>query len=208
MGEHPVKLLVMATMLEAKPFVAGLSMEKTAERPFPVFQSPGRILIISGIGKTRAAMTTCYGCLTFHPESVWNAGAAGALSDNCQTGSIYQIHKIIEHDRPHLLTRRPVTHTPNFLKRPGDMPKAVLASGDCPVLKAEDRRRLATSADLADMEAAAVVQVCSTFKTPCHVFKFVSDTPGHTASATIIANIRRFRTPFFEYIRTLWNPSG
>lgn len=193
----------MATMLEAKPFVAGFSMEKTAASPFPVFQSPGRILIISGIGKTNAAIATCYGCLTFCPKRVWNAGAAGALATGFETGSIYQVHKIIEHDRPHLLTRRPVSHAPDYLKKLSSIPKAVLASGDCPVIKAEDRRRLAESADLADMEAAAVVQACHTFKTPCHVFKFVSDTHCHTASTTIIANIRRYRTPFFDCFQTL-----
>ncbi|MDY6905527.1 MAG: hypothetical protein SWH61_12680 [Thermodesulfobacteriota bacterium] len=204
MGEYPVKLLIMATMLEAKPFVKGLSLDETKGHPFPVFQGGGTVLVTSGIGKSRAAIATTYGCLVFEPQSVWNGGAAGALTEGHEAGGIYQIRKIVEHDRPNLLTRKPVSCKPDWLKKADKADAAVLATGDCPVIQAADRRRLAKTADLVDMEAAAVVQACHTFDLPCHVFKFISDTPGHTNNAAIIANIRRFRNPFFAFFQHMW----
>jgi Nucleoside phosphorylase len=63
-------------------------------------------MVISGIGKAHAAAAACYGCLTFVPKTVVNAGAAGALDSSHPAGGIYQISKIIEHDRPDIFNRQ------------------------------------------------------------------------------------------------------
>ena len=196
MGGRSVTLMIMATMLEAKPFVGGLGLKPYDKKPFPVFTTENLVLVISGIGKAHAAAATAYGLLTFSPLVVINTGAAGALDGDHPTGSIYQISKIIEHDRPNILTGKPVHHKPDILKGFTDV---VLASGDRPVINRKDRSRLAALAQLVDMEAAAVVQTCRTMAVPCHIFKFVSDDPGHTAGAHIIYNIRRFRADMFDF---------
>lgn len=196
MGEHSLTLLIMATLLEAKPFVAGLEMKPFAEKPFPVFKNNSRVLILSGIGKAHAAAAACYGCLTFAPKAVVNAGAAGALDMAHPAGAIYQISRIVEHDRLDIFTGRPVCHEPD---RINGINSATLATGDRPVIDPADRAGLSALAELVDMEAAAVVQTCRTMAVPCHVFKFVSDDPGHTAGLDIINNIRLFRTTLFDF---------
>ena len=196
MGGRSVTLITMATMLEAKPFVVGLGLKPYDKKPFPVFTTENLVLVISGIGKAHAAAATAYGLLTFSPSAVLNTGAAGALDRSHPTGSIYQINNIIEHDRPNILTGKPVRHKPDKMKGFDD---AVLASGDRPVIDREDRSRLAALADLVDMEAAAVVQTCRTMSVPCHIFKFVSDDPGHTVGTHIIHNIRKFRVDLFDF---------
>lgn len=196
MVKYPVTLIIMASLLEAKPFINGLSLEKVSEKPFPVFRKNNRVLIVTGIGKACAAAATCYGSLTFAPQTVVNAGAAGSLDGSHPAGGIYQINKIIEHDRPDILTGRPVRHNPDQMD---GLAVATLASGDRPVIDPADRKQLAELAELVDMEAAAVVQTCRTMAVPCYVFKFVSDGPGHANGLDIINNIREFRTTFFDF---------
>lgn len=196
MGGHSVTLIIMATMLEAKPFLSGSGLKPFSEKPFPVFKTDRQVLIISGIGKAHASAAACFGCLTFAPKRVVNAGAAGALNSSHPAGAIYQIGKIIEHDRPDIFTGQPVCHEPDQLD---GIDVAVLATGDRPVIAPADRLQLSALAGLVDMEAAAVVQTCRTMAVPCFVFKFVSDDPGHTAGLDIINNIRAFRTAFFNF---------
>jgi hypothetical protein len=43
--------IVMATMLEASPFIKGLALKKIADKPFPVYSSDNLLLIVSGIGR-------------------------------------------------------------------------------------------------------------------------------------------------------------
>ncbi len=196
MGERSVKLLVMATMLEAKPFVSGLGLEQLCEKPFLVFKNAHQVLIISGIGKTHAAGAACYGFLGFSPKTVINIGAAGALDTKHPAGAIYQADKIIEHDRPDIFSGKPVFHSPDQMD---GIDTAVLATGDRPVIAPEDRKRLSALAELVDMEAASVVQTCRTLNVPCHVFKIISDDPGHTAGTDIVYNIKIFRQKLFDF---------
>lgn len=196
MGEHPITLLIMATMLEAKPFVAGMGLNPVCDNPFPVLITDRLTLLISGIGKAHAAAAACYGCLRFTPDNVVNAGAAGALDANHPAGGIYQVDRILEHDRPDIFTGQPVSHEPDQID---GIDTALLVTGDRPVIEPEDRKQLSALAGLVDMEAAAVVQVCRIMNTPCYVFKFVSDDPGHTQGEDIVQNIRRFRTDLYTF---------
>ena len=70
--------LVVATAAEAKPFCEKLSLNKADDAVFTVYQNDHIHLIISGIGKTNAAMATAALCLRYQPECICNLGAAGA----------------------------------------------------------------------------------------------------------------------------------
>jgi len=105
----------MATMLEAKPFVLGMSLRQTRKIPFRLFQNDGILLIISGIGKANAAMATAYSCLKFKPACICNLGAAGATHSGYDLGEICHIQKIVEPDRPNLKTGKPCVHKPDLL---------------------------------------------------------------------------------------------
>jgi adenosylhomocysteine nucleosidase len=191
-----VTAIVMATMLEAKPFVQEMSLEQTRKTPFLQFQKNEILLLVSGIGKANAAMTTAYCCLTFKPVLIFNLGAAGAARLGYDLGEIFNIKKIVEPDRPDLKTGKPSVHQPDLMK---GFKTATLATSDRAVLDPEKRRELALNSDLLDMEGASVVQTARKFESRCFLFKFVSDTPDHTRDQDVVDHIRRYRQKFYEF---------
>ena len=196
MSKTPLITIIMATLLEADPFPQALELEKTKELPFPVYQGDDINLVISGIGKTSAAAATAYACL--EPTASWicNLGAAGATGSRSSPGDIYQISRVIEPDRITPGLESPVSHTPAIL--PG-FQIATLATQDQPVITPVARHQLSSQADLLDMEAASVIQVTQIFKTPCLLFKFVSDTPERPGHNDVAENIRHYRASFCRF---------
>lgn len=188
--------IVMATMLEAASFIRDLALLKESEIPFPVYKNDTVRLIVGGIGKTNAAMATTYFIEKHRPICICNTGAAGSTNNEYTLGEIYHIEKIVEPDRPDLKTGIPCEQIPNVLL---GFPLAILSTRDAPVHDVEDRANIARIAGLADMEGAAVNQVCSHFKTSCFLFKFVSDTPEHMSSREIIKNIKLYSNTFSEF---------
>jgi nucleoside phosphorylase len=188
----------MATMLEAKPFVLGLGLEECETAPFRIFRRDRILLVISGIGKANAAMACAYLIRSHDPACLCNLGAAGATDDGLALGECRQVGRIIEPDRPDLMTGLPHEHVPDVLD---GFPSVTLATQDRPVLGEDERRRIAGLARLADMEGASVSQACRQFGRPCYLFKFVSDTPGHDQSSDISANISLHRDAFYRFFR-------
>ena len=196
MEKDTVTAIVMATMLEAKPFVLGMSLKQGQKKPFPLFQNDNILLIISGIGKANAAMATTYSCYKFNPSCICNLGAAGATDFSHLLGEIFHINKIIEYDRPELTTGRPCIHKPDIVN---GFQTAKLSTSDMAVLDPDERKEISINADLIDMEGASVVQACRKFNAKCFIFKFVSDTPDHARDEDIVENIRLHRTRFYEF---------
>ena len=191
--------LVMATRLEAKPFLTGLSWRNASETPFPVYHDNNRVLIISGIGKANAAMAAAWLCMQFFPACLVNLGAAGTTRAGKRLGAIYQIRETVEPDRRHYQTGRPFRQQPDVL--PG-FATARLATLDQATLEAEKRKEISSAAELVDMEGAAVVQAARRFQVPCCLFKFVSDTAAHTTGGEIISHIRQYRQSLFDFFIT------
>jgi len=190
----------MATMVEAKPFVTGMELEPVSKKPFLIFEKKQRLLVICGIGKANAAMATAYCCTKFKPDTVYNFGAAGALDRSKRRGDIYQINKIIEHDRPDFKSDKPFVHNPAILK---GYKNAILSTSDKAAVSTEQRVKVSQyGGELVDMEGASIVQTCKKFKTPCHVFKYISDTLEDIESNNIINNIRELRQKTFEFFMT------
>jgi adenosylhomocysteine nucleosidase len=194
--KHTVTAIVMATMLEAKPFVLGMSLTRRRKKPFALFENDRVVLIISGIGKANAAMATGYLCYACRPDRVCNLGAAGAADFSHALGEIFHITEIIEYDRHKLTTKRPYIHHPDILN---GFQTAKLSTSDRAVLDPDERKKISMNADLIDMEGASVVQACRKFDTPCFMFKFVSDTPDHATDQDIVENIRGHRSIFYEF---------
>ena len=188
----------MATLLEAKPFIGGLSLIRLDSKPFPVYRNKNHILIISGIGKANSAMACAYSCLRFDPFCIVNLGAAGATDNGHTLGEPLHIKKVFDYDRPQFKSKSPHKHMPDILE---GFSYAKIATLDRPVLDTAERQKLSKTADLIDMESASVIQASRKFKTPCYVFKFVSDTPEHTRDNDIVENIRKYRNDFFSFFR-------
>ncbi|MCP4673293.1 MAG: 5'-methylthioadenosine/S-adenosylhomocysteine nucleosidase, partial [Desulfobacula sp.] len=62
MEKNSLTAVIMATMIEAKPFVSGLGLDQIHKKPFLVFKNEKFILLICGIGKANAAMGTAFCC--------------------------------------------------------------------------------------------------------------------------------------------------
>ncbi len=197
MSENSRVVLIMATRLEALPFIEKIPLKQVQSKPFEVFEGDQLDLVISGVGKVKAAMATAYACMTRSVGTLVNLGAAGAAKPGFKAGEWYRVSKATEHDRISLKTRA----RPEFtLEIPGGEPEIVLATGENPVLSEKERERISEFADLIDMEGAAVIQAAIKFGTSCVMYKFVSDTVDHTDNADIVGNIKIYRNRFFEEI--------
>ena len=198
MQKKPVICLVMATLLEAKPFLKGLSLKRISAKPFPVYGGGNITAVISGIGKANAAMAAAYACLELRPRLLVNLGAAGATDSSLPVGANLHVYHALEYDRPGLRSKMPQEHTPDILK---GFSLAAIATQDRPALECGERRALAERARLVDMESASFIQACRKFGKKCYVFKFVTDTPVHTRGSDIVSNIEKYRDGFFEFFR-------
>ncbi len=190
--------LILATRIEAEPFVEALGLRRIGQSPLPVYKGAGVTLVISGIGKTNAAIAATYCCAVFHPGWIVNLGAAGSTKASHGLGDVFHITKVIEWDRPLLSSNSPHVHQPHIL---GGFREAVLATQDKPVIDRDHRGVIEPYADLVDMEGAAVVQAARKLGTPCVLFKFVSDTPDHGSDADIVAHIRDYGIAFCRFVR-------
>ena len=193
---YPSLGLIMATYIEAKPFVTGIGWQQTTDAPFPVYRTRDLTLVVSGMGKTNAAAACAWLCTVAAPACVVNLGAAGANRDDLPLGSIHHIRAVLELERRHFKTGAPFCHRPDVLE---GFATARLATREEPVIDTKERSRIAALAELSDMEGAAIVQVCRRFQTPCLLFKSVSDTALHTTGSMIAAHIRQHRTAMLDF---------
>ena len=187
--------LIMATLLEAEPFITGLSLKKVSSYPFPEYHKDQCCLILCGVGKVNAAMATSYACISISPDLICNLGAAGSNTETLIEGAVYHIEKVFEYDRLHFRSKRPYLYKPDTVK---GFENVSLATQDCAVVLSHEREALSEIAVLADMEGAAVVQVAKRFGVPCFLFKQVSDTPKHYEDQDIVRNIRKYRGYLFD----------
>ncbi|MEN6472651.1 MAG: hypothetical protein ABFD81_01450 [Syntrophaceae bacterium] len=188
--------LIAATRLEVEPLINLLDLRAAKTDPFAVFETHDTRLILSGIGKTNAAMATAYLILRSPPACVCNLGSAGATGEGWSLGACLHVSRVIEPDRLDLLTGRPKTHALDTLE---GFTTVSLATQDSPVVDIGRRRQLAPFAELVDMEGAAVTQTCHRLHMRCHVFKFVSDTPEHGDLGLIQDNILKHREAFARF---------
>jgi nucleoside phosphorylase len=189
--------LVMATYLEAQPFIESMPMEEEGRRPFRIFRGGDIILIISGIGKTNAAVAASYLIMQYNVGVIFNAGAAGAVAAGIRLGDIFHINRVVEYDRPKMFGGGMRFMTPSVMDGHAT---AVLATQDVPVISGDFRNRVSEHATLVDMEGAAVVHACGLFGIPCYLFKIVSDTVSDQNGRDIVDNIAAVRTDLYLYI--------
>lgn len=78
--------IVIATMLEAEPFIAGLSLKLEAHEPFPVYTAGEIALVVSGIGKVNAALAAAHLIREKSIPLLHNPGAAEALREGIGSG--------------------------------------------------------------------------------------------------------------------------
>jgi adenosylhomocysteine nucleosidase len=138
-------------------------------------------LVITGVGKTNAAIETTRALLAYGETAdltVLNIGTAGALTD----GRVGLMHPsvVINHDL-NADAIRAIGLDPEERLDLGTGDGSVLASGDVFVHDPVVREALARRADLVDMEAYGVALACSRFGVRLEIAKHVSDNADESA---------------------------
>lgn len=190
------KVIIVATKIEALPFINGLKLKKESNKIFQIFSNNNLALIISGIGKASAALAVSYAVLKLDAQLLYNFGSCGALKNEFVEAQIFHVSKIIELDRPLLNNKKRFIFPDKF----ESYAEAIVATQDHAVITKEERTKLSEYADIADMEAAGFSQACKLFNKKGYIFKIVSDTKSLESSSDIIENIKKVSISLYEYI--------
>ena len=164
------------------------------------------VLLKSGIGKVNAAMSTTILLQHFGPDIVINTGSAGGFDENLEVGSIVISDEVLHHDvdvtafgyEMGQVPQMPATFHANpelmelaekAVSELEDLPYAVglIATGDSFMsdpARVETVRGHFPTLKAAEMEAAAVAQVCYQFDTAFVVIRALSDIAGKESSGT------------------------
>ncbi len=158
-------------------------------------------LLVTGVGTLKAAiaLTRFLATASELPKRVINFGTAGALIDG--HSGVFEISHVFQHDFDHLMLQQLTgEEIRNGIDLPcgaeadgrqgetfvqvGELPTAVLATGNSFISDSAVRARLAATAELCDMEGYSIAAVCQEFGVPCTLIKQVSDAADEQASAT------------------------
>jgi adenosylhomocysteine nucleosidase len=128
-------------------------------------------VLLTGVGKVRAATSVARLLATSRPSVVVNIGTAGGLRHGLD--GVHEIGTVIQHDFASEAIERitGVGFGPPIVLGGG----LTLATGDQFVQGGPVRDALAQRADLVDMEAYAVAAACREADVPVRVVKLVSD---------------------------------
>lgn len=169
------------------------------------------VLLKSGIGKVNAAMGTTIMMERFHPDFIINTGSAGGFSDNLQVGDLVISNEVVHHDVdvtafdysygqvPGLpatfqADERLVHLTADTVKELGiNFEIGLIATGDS-FMEDEGKVNAARSnfpeMIAAEMEAAAIAQVCAQYEVPFVVIRALSDIAGKDSSVSFDAFLK------------------
>ena len=153
---------------------------------------PGGVeVLVTGVGKARAAAGLARRLADGRPDVVVNIGTAGAV-DGVVTGLV-EVTWVTQHDFPYdaiealvgdSIDRGFVLEQSSPPRLTADIPSqaTALATGDMFVASADDARRLAAAGiHLVDMEAYGYASVCAAFNVPLRCVKVVSDSADESA---------------------------
>lgn len=137
-------------------------------------------VLITGVGKVRAATATAWACAALDPGVVLNVGTAGALRPDVPKERVLEVGTVIQHDLDGESVARLIGTNPGPPLALADADH-VLATGDRFIALPADREVLARHADLVDMEGYAVAAAARQLGVPVRLAKVVSDDAGHDA---------------------------
>ena len=185
-----------------KSWMSDVRKESIAGCDFFIGQFEGKdvVLLQSGIGKVNAALSTTLLLSKFAPEYVINIGSAGGFAEELSVGDVVISDQVVHHDVDVTAFGYAMGQVPSMpptyeadadlIKRAQAAVKEVnrvqakvglIGTGDSfmndPV-RVETVRVQFPDMVAAEMEAAAVAQVCFKFSTPFVVVRSLSDIAG------------------------------
>lgn len=202
---------VFATHTEAKILMERCAAEPLQQQPFSVYRLVhqhnadwGRLLI-SGVGKVRAALGLAHLAHVWKTHQVVNAGLCGALGDDMQLGQVYRISSCCQADALRMGQPEPTIHLPE--RRFTDLPQASLCTVDKAVFDPQKRKQLAQVAQLVDMEGAAIALAAELMQIEVQLIKVVSDWADQTGQQQLEKNLRWCRQTLAQTILAGMEPS-
>ena len=157
-----------ATHIEAEPFIKSFNLKKDlSEFKFQIFLSHNIRLIITGVGKIKAAIALTYLFTKYKPsysDILINIGLCGCRNKNYDIGDIFLCNKIIDHD-----TNR--TYFTDILF------KHIFKETSIETCSCISDRNTCLQGEIADMESSGIYESALTFIQPHEIFfiKIVSD---------------------------------
>ncbi len=164
------------------------------------------VLVKSGIGKVNAAIATTLLLNNFKPDVVLNTGSAGGFLESLEVGTVVISDEVRHHDVDVTAFGYEIGQVPGqpaayhadaklvevaraAVEEIGEHAHAtgLIASGDIFMSDAEKVEKVKEqfpSMIAAEMEAAAVAQVCHQFATPFVVIRALSDIAGKESSVS------------------------
>ena len=196
-------LFVFATRAEADPLLAtfgDIVCSQSNESHLFRCGSAARLLL-TGMGPDAAGRVLREELARVRPAAVVNAGIAGALHAGFGLGDLVDV-EATAHAAPGaaanfdflaLVGQRPAWW-------PRDLRRGRLLTRTQPLFDANEAAQLAASADLVDMEGAAIAQACADAGIPCAVIKAVSDFADDRA--TLLSNLAGASHALAQVLRT------
>ncbi|WP_040955253.1 5'-methylthioadenosine/S-adenosylhomocysteine nucleosidase [Virgibacillus sp. SK37] len=161
------------------------------------------VILKSGIGKVNAAMATTILHEKFNPSHIINTGSAGGFSNKLEVGDIVISTEVVHHDVDVTAFNYAYGQVPGMPAMfsvdaelaakaiaavqtlPISYEQGIIATGDSFM---DDAERVAwvkgkfPSMIAAEMEAAAIAQVCHQYNTPFVIIRALSDIAGKESS--------------------------
>ena len=165
------------------------------------------IVVISGIGKVSAALTTQKIIDTYNPEFILNFGTAGGMNKSVDILKYYAVDKCCQFDFDlreldgvplGFIQEYKTAYFPTETTRIDFLPKSSLASAD---RFTNDENDIASineiKCSLRDMEGGAIAQVCLSNNVPLYMIKGITDVYGSgTAQEQFFENLKRVSDGF------------
>ena len=186
--------LLLATKIEASALLERLGAIPTGAGAFETYEfaprgeRAGGVVVLSGMGTQAAERATEYLIDECGATEVINVGVCGALTEDVEVEEIYRI--VAASDGDAILAEG--TDEPRCCEAGtwSSLPTARLATVTEPVFEPARRQRLASCADVVDMEGVAVVDLCRRRDVPCILIKGVTDRADSAGKEDILANVK------------------
>ena len=158
------------------------------------------VLVKCGVGKVNAARTTQILLNNFEIEYVINVGTAGSLNENIEIGDVVIGEKLVQHDfditaagheKGYITGVGKLFYSDkNLVEKAKEVIQGInenfnafigtIATGDIFVqdIQVKERIKAEFNADCAEMEGAAIAQVCTLANIPFIVIRSISDKPN------------------------------
>ena len=169
------------------------------------------VLILSGIGKVNAALSTQYIIDNYSVDFILNFGSVGGLSGKTEICTYYSVDKCCQYDFDlSALDNVPVGYIQDYdtvyfpakTDKFDFLPIKRLATSDRFTVKNCDIKIVsALGCDIFDMEGGAIAEVCTANNIPLYIVKGVTDTHGSGNDAdTFYKNLTVVCDGFYDII--------